>query len=143
NPSPKLLPYMPQLPWGRIIGMPFATNTETFDIRTTALSPKFFERNATVVARELLGTTLVRKARRKIFPARIVEVEAYEGFEDKASHASRGQTLLNGVMFGPAGVWYVYLCYGVHWMLNIVCAPPEHPAGVLIRGVDVDGMRID
>jgi DNA-3-methyladenine glycosylase len=46
-------------------------------------------------------------------------------------------------MFGPAGVWYVYLCYGVHWMLNVVCGPPDYPAGVLIRGVDVDGLRID
>ena len=64
----------------------------------------------------------------------ICEVEAYDGPEDKACHAHRGKTPRNAVMFGPAGVWYVYLCYGVHNLLNIVTGPEDFPAAVLIRG---------
>lgn len=66
----------------------------------------------------------------------ITEVEAYDGFNDKASHASRGKTERNFVMFGPPGVWYVYFTYGMHWMLNIVVGPKDYPAAVLIRGVE-------
>ena len=65
----------------------------------------------------------------------ITEVEAYYGFQDKASHAHRGKTARNAPMFGEAGRWYVYLTYGIHWMLNIVTGPKDYPAAVLIRGV--------
>jgi len=65
----------------------------------------------------------------------IVEVEAYDGFKDKASHAHRGKTARNAPMFGEAGRWYVYFTYGMHWMLNIVTGPKDYPAAVLIRGV--------
>lgn len=64
----------------------------------------------------------------------ITEVEAYDGVEDKACHASRGRTSRTEVMFGPAGRWYVYLCYGMYEMLNIVTDPRDHAAAVLIRG---------
>lgn len=66
----------------------------------------------------------------------ITENEAYGGHHDKASHASRGRTARNQMMFGPAGFWYVYFVYGNHWMLNIVTGPKDYPAAVLIRGTD-------
>lgn len=69
----------------------------------------------------------------------ITEVEAYDGFKDKASHASRGKTLRNAPMFGEAGRWYVYFTYGMHHMLNIVTGPKNYPAAVLIRGIQYFG----
>jgi len=66
----------------------------------------------------------------------ITETEAYCGPLDRASHASRGPTPRNRVMFGPPGFWYVYLCYGVHWMLNLVTGPEGYPSAVLFRGVE-------
>jgi len=68
----------------------------------------------------------------------ITETEAYDGFEDKASHANRGKTERNKIMFGPSGYWYVYLTYGMHWMLNIVTGERDYPAAVLIRSVEAD-----
>ena len=65
----------------------------------------------------------------------VCETEAYLGAHDLACHGSRGMTPRNAVMFGPAGVWYVYLCYGMHWMLNVVTGREGVPAAVLIRGV--------
>ena len=64
----------------------------------------------------------------------ITEVEAYDGFKDKASHASRGKTERNKIMFEKAGKWYVYFTYGMHWMLNVVCGQKNYPAAILIRG---------
>ncbi len=65
----------------------------------------------------------------------ITEVEAYHGEHDRACHARFGRTARNAVMYGPGGVWYVYLCYGMHEMLNLVTGPQGHPAAVLIRAV--------
>ncbi|PIY95650.1 3-methyladenine DNA glycosylase, partial [Candidatus Jorgensenbacteria bacterium CG_4_10_14_0_8_um_filter_39_13] len=84
------------------------------------LSQSFFNRPALTVAKELMGKYLVRRYRGKLVSAMITEVEAYDGFKDKASHAFRGMTDRNKIMFGPAGFWYVYFTYGMHWMLNIV-----------------------
>lgn len=100
------------------------------------LKRDFFERDTLVVARGLLGKYLVRKWRGSERAYLITEVEAYDGFEDKASHAHRGETARNAPMFGPAGVWYVYLVYGVHYMLNIVTGKQGYPSAVLIRGVE-------
>ncbi len=100
------------------------------------LSKKFFERNTLSVAQNLLGKFLVRKIGRKTIRAMITEVEAYKGFEDKASHAHRGKTKRNEIMFGSPGYWYVYLTYGMHWMLNIVTEKENYPAAILIRGVE-------
>lgn len=70
----------------------------------------------------------------------ITETEAYDGPDDKASHAHRGKTARNEVMFREAGFWYVYLVYGMHHMLNIVTGKKEYPAAVLIRGAgEYDG----
>ncbi len=99
------------------------------------LVKKFFERVAPIVAQDLIGKYLVRKERGKESVFMITEVEAYEGCEDKASHASRGRTKRNEIMFGSAGIFYVYLVYGMYEMLNIVTGKKDYPAAVLIRGV--------
>jgi DNA-3-methyladenine glycosylase len=65
----------------------------------------------------------------------ITEVEAYDGERDLACHAAHGRSVRTEVMYGPGGHWYVYLCYGLHEMLNLVVGPPGWPAAVLIRGV--------
>ncbi|MGC8775933.1 MAG: DNA-3-methyladenine glycosylase [Minisyncoccia bacterium] len=99
------------------------------------LKPDFFNRETILVAKELLGKFLVRKIGKKIIAAEITEVEVYDGFKDRGSHASRGKTNRTKVMFGPAGYFYVYLNYGMHWMLNIVTQKENYPAAILIRGV--------
>ncbi len=97
----------------------------------------FQNKNTVVVARGLLGKLLVRaRPDGSIDRGRIVEVEVYHGIEDLACHASRGRTARTEVMFAPGGVWYVYLCYGMHELLNLVTGPAGHPAAVLIRGLD-------
>ncbi len=100
------------------------------------LRTAFFDRPADRVARDLLGAWLVvRGADGRIERHVVFETEAYLGGHDLACHGSRGLTRRNATMFGPAGRWYVYLCYGMHWMLNIVTGREGVPAAVLIRGV--------
>ncbi len=104
------------------------------------LTNEFFERDTLKVAENLLGKYLVRKLGNKEIALKINEVEAYDGFEDKASHAHKGKTERNKVMFGEAGNWYVYLVYGMHNMLNVVTGKKDYPAAILIRGVgDING----
>lgn len=98
------------------------------------LGKNFFEKDTLRIAENLLGKYLVRKIDDKEIAMKINEVEAYDGFEDKASHAHKGKTERNKVMFGEAGNWYVYLVYGMHNMLNIVTGEKDYPAAVLIRG---------
>jgi DNA-3-methyladenine glycosylase len=93
-------------------------------------------RKALEVAPELLACNLCVHADGLVRRICITEVEAYHGFDDRASHAHRGMTPRNAVMFGPAGHWYVYLCYGVHWLLNLVTGDEGYPSAVLIRGID-------
>lgn len=88
------------------------------------------------LARALLGKVLVRTTPAGRVERVIVETEAYVGASDLACHASKGCTPRTQVMFGPGGVWYVYLCYGIHEMLNLVTGPVGHPAAILIRGVE-------
>jgi DNA-3-methyladenine glycosylase len=100
------------------------------------LAADFFDRSADRVARDLLGAWLVvRGADGETTRHVVVETEAYLGAHDLACHGSKGMTKRNATMFGPAGRWYVYLCYGMHWMLNIVTGDEGQPAAVLIRGV--------
>ncbi|MEK7636447.1 MAG: DNA-3-methyladenine glycosylase [Patescibacteria group bacterium] len=102
------------------------------------LSKTFFQRNTLAVARELLGKFLVRKIGKREIAGIITDVEAYDGLNDKASHASRGKTKRNEVMFRAGGVWYVYCVYGMYEMLNIVTREKGYPSAILIRGVLAD-----
>jgi DNA-3-methyladenine glycosylase len=102
--------------------------------RPAVLPAGFFERPADRVARQLLGKLLVATTAKGIVRLPVTEVEAYLGSHDLACHGSRGMTKRNATMFGPAGCWYVYLCYGMHWMLNIVTGKQGVPAAVLLRG---------
>jgi DNA-3-methyladenine glycosylase len=94
-------------------------------------------RKTVATARWLLGKHLVRRRADGTEEARVItEVEAYNGERDLACHAHAGCTARTAVLYRAAGVWYVYLCYGIHEMLNLVVGPPGWPAAVLIRGVD-------
>ena len=103
-------------------------------ISPQVLPPAFFALPAEEVALALLGKTLVRRRGKRLEAFGITETEAYIGPEDLACHAARGRTQRTEVMFGSAGRFYVYLVYGMHWMLNVVTGEVGHPAAVLIRG---------
>jgi DNA-3-methyladenine glycosylase len=96
----------------------------------------FFRRPTLQVARDLIGCYLVRAHNGTIERHMITETEAYDGHDDLASHASKGRTHRTSIMFGAAGYYYVYLVYGIHWMLNIVTGEKDYPAAVLIRGIE-------
>ena len=97
------------------------------------LDYRFFHRNCLDVARDLVGKILVHETEAGVLRLRISETEAYWGAEDTACHVSKGRTPRTEVFFADAGTLYVYLCYGMHWMLNIVTGDTEDPQVVLIR----------
>jgi DNA-3-methyladenine glycosylase len=103
---------------------------------SAALPREFYDRDPRRVCRELLGKVLVRTERRKYLAARIVEVEAYLGKNDGASHSFIGRTARNAVLFGPPGHAYVYFIYGTHYCLNVSCLPDGVAGGILFRAVE-------
>lgn len=99
----------------------------------------FYNRHTVKVAQDLLGCFLVREYKGKITKAMITETEAYRGEYDLACHASKGRTPRTEIMYGESGHSYVYMIYGMHFMLNVVTEKKYFPAAVLIRGVEIVG----
>jgi DNA-3-methyladenine glycosylase len=103
----------------------------------------FFDRPSTEVAPDLIGCVFWSDSPQGRVAVRLVEVEAYEGEADPASHAFRGQTQRNAVMYGPAGHAYVYFTYGMHYCVNLVCQPPGEASAVLLRaGHVIEGAEL-
>lgn len=99
-------------------------------------SKEFYCRDVLDVAPEMLGQRLVRRYSNGLVEKYIViEVEAYKGAEDLACHASKGKTARTEIMYSEGGRAYVYLIYGMHWMLNVVTGDKNHPQAVLVRAV--------
>ncbi|MCD6046783.1 MAG: 3-methyladenine glycosylase [Gammaproteobacteria bacterium] len=112
-------------------------NVELNSESSLRLPAKFFQQEALALAPQLLGKVLVRAfSDGKILRQKVTELEVYYGEEDLACHASKGRTLRTEVMYAPGGLVYVYLIYGMYWMLNIVTGPKEHPQAILIRGLE-------
>ena len=95
-----------------------------------------YKKDAVTMAGDLLGKLLCRKTGRKVLKLRITETESYYGEEDTACHAHKGKTKRNEIMYEEGGYAYVYLCYGIHWMLNVVTWSKDFPEAVLIRGLE-------
>jgi DNA-3-methyladenine glycosylase len=107
------------------------------------LPREFFARPADQVAPDLLGCVLAHETAAGLVAAVLVEVEAYLGESDPASHAFRGRTARNAVMYGPPGYAYVYFTYGMHFCVNLVCQPEGDPSAVLLRaGRVIDGVAL-
>lgn len=105
----------------------------------TRLGPGYFDRSADAVARALLGQRIESRIGGLTTGGRIVETEAYLGFDDPASHAYRGRLYRgNQSIYGPPGSWYVYRSHGLHWCANLVTGPEGSGAAVLLRGVQPD-----
>jgi DNA-3-methyladenine glycosylase len=111
--------------------------------RAALLPVSFFRRPAEIVARELIGAVVVSTVRGARTAGRIVEVEAYLGYRDPASHGYRHRRhAQNEGLFGPAGHWYVYRSYGVHWCANLVAGTEVNEGAVLLRAVEpIEGIE--
>lgn len=105
------------------------------------LDNDFFHRDCLELAPDLVGKVLVRRLENgEEIRVRITETEAYRGVEDKACHASKGRTPRTELLYRESGIIYVYLCYGMHWLMNVISGEPEQPQGVLFRaGEDFEG----
>jgi DNA-3-methyladenine glycosylase len=115
------------------------------DLRRAATLPvAFFRRPAETVAAELLGAVVVASVDGELTAGRIVETEAYLGYDDPASHGYRHRrTTRNEALFGPPGSWYVYLSYGMHWCANLVCQKTGLASAVLLRALEpLEGLDI-
>ena len=113
------------------------------DRRVMKLARDFYDRPTLDVARDLLGKVLVHQHRGVVTSGAIVEVEAYIGESDPACHAAPGRTNRNVPLYGPPGLAYVYLNYGIHYLVNAVTEAEGHPAAVLIRALHpVEGIAL-
>lgn len=102
------------------------------------LTGEFFNRDCLEAAPELVGKIIVRRLPSgEVLRERISETEAYRGEEDKACHASKGRTKRTEILYGKSGKIYVYLCYGMHWLMNITTGQLNQPQCVLIRAGEV------
>lgn len=107
------------------------------------LDRDFYSQNATIVARQLLGATLVNMIDGQRVSGRIVEMEAYTGLDDLASHGRVKKTPRNLPMWETTGHAYVYLIYGMYWLLNVTCEPADQPAAALIRAIEpLEGLDV-
>ncbi|MCC8111545.1 MAG: DNA-3-methyladenine glycosylase [Ruminococcus sp.] len=98
------------------------------------LDEAFFHRDCLKVAPDLVGKLLVRRLPNGVLlQERIAETEAYRGEEDLACHASKGRTSRTELLYRESGIIYVYLCYGMHWLMNVITGELEQPQGVLFR----------
>ena len=104
------------------------------------LGEEFFHRDCLEVAPHLVGKVIVSKIGGEEVRVRISETEAYRGEEDTACHAHKGRTPRTEVLYGKSGTVYIYLCYGMHWLMNVITGEEGQPQGVLFRaGVDYNG----
>lgn len=111
--------------------------------RAVKLHRSFYERPTLEVARDLLGKVLVHRRRNVLTSGVIIEVEAYIGESDPACHAAPGPTRRNEPLYGAPGHAYVYLNYGIHYMVNVVTEEAGSPAAVLIRALEpLDGIAV-
>lgn len=102
------------------------------------LGEEFFHRDCLEVAPDLVGKVIVRRlSNGTILRERIAETESYRGEEDLACHASKGRTKRTELLYGKSGIIYVYLCYGMHWLMNVITGELQQPQGVLIRAGEV------
>jgi DNA-3-methyladenine glycosylase len=100
------------------------------------LTAEFYRNPAIEIAPQLLGKYLCRKQEHEIIKLKIIETEAYYGEADTACHAHKGKTERTKIMYQEGGVAYIYLCYGVHYLFNVVTGNVDFPEAVLIRGVE-------
>lgn len=100
------------------------------------IDPNIYTLNADKLAQKLLGMKLCRFNNGSINKFTITETECYLGEEDTACHAHKGKTNRTKILYEEGGLTYIYLCYGIHYMLNIVSGPSNYPQAVLIRGID-------
>jgi DNA-3-methyladenine glycosylase len=104
---------------------------------------KFLERDPVLVAEQLIGCHLIRRTEKGLIRIQITETEAYRSIDDPASHAYRGMTPRNQLMFGAVGQIYVYFIYGMHYCMNIIAHEPNEVGAVLLRaGVPSEGIEL-
>ncbi len=107
-------------------------------MKNKILTKKFYSRDCLEVAPDLVGKLIVRTYDNGEETAlRITETEAYRGEEDTACHACKGRTARTEVMYGEAGYLYIYLCYGMHWLMNVVTGRKDQPQAVLLRACEI------
>jgi DNA-3-methyladenine glycosylase len=112
--------------------------------RAATLPVTFFRRPAEIVAADLLGMVVISSVGGRRTAGVIVETEAYLGYDDPASHGYlHRRNTRNAALFGPPGLWYVYLSYGMHWCANLVCQQAGYASAVLLRALEpLDGLEI-